>query len=123
MWTNHGLEGRGSGVSFHGERGTLVVDRSGWKVYDSDERLTSDTSEQAKAHVRNFIECVRSRQTPAADIQVGHVSTTLCHLGNIAWRVGHEVQFDEVAQNFGSDAAANAMLTKSYRQPWALPLV
>ncbi len=122
-WTNHGLEGRGSGVSFHGERGTLVVDRSGWKVYDSDERLTSDTSEQAKAHVRNFIECVRSRQTPAADIQVGHVSTTLCHLGNIAWRVGHEVQFDEVAQNFGSDAAANAMLTKSYRQPWALPLV
>lgn len=122
-WTNHGLEGRGSGVSFHGERGTLVVDRSGWKVYDSDERLTSDTSEQAKAHVRNFIECVRSRQTPAADIQVGHVSTTLCHLGNIAWRVGHEVQFDAIAQNFGSDMAANALLTKTYRQPWSLPTV
>jgi len=122
-WTNHGLEGRGSGVSFHGERGTLVVDRSGWKVYDSDERLTSDTSEQSKAHLRNFLECVRSRWTPTADIEIGHVSTTLCHLGNIAWRVGHEVSFDVATQTFGADSAANALLTKSYRAPWSLPVV
>lgn len=123
LWTNHGLEGRGSGVSFHGERGTLVVDRSGWKVYDSDERLTSDTSEQSKAHIRNFLECVRSRQTPTADIEIGHISTTLCHLGNIAWRVGREVSFDTATQSFGNDAAANALLTKTYRAPWTLPVV
>ncbi len=123
LWTNHGLEGRGSGVSFHGERGTLVVDRSGWKVYDSDERLTSDTSEQQKAHIRNFLDCVRSRQTPAADIEIGHISTTLCHLGNIAWRVGREVCFDAATHSFGSDLTANALLTKDYRAPWLLPVV
>lgn len=123
LWTNHGLEGRGSGVSFHGERGTLVVDRSGWKVYDSDERLTSDTSEQSKAHLRNFLDCIRTRQTPAADIEIGHISTALCHLGNIAWRVGQEVRFDVASQSFVDNPAADALLTKEYRAPWTLPAV
>ncbi len=123
QWSNHGLEGRGSGVSFHGEHGTLVVDRSGWKVYDSKERLTSDTSEQVKSHLRNFIDCVKTRQRPNADIEIGHVSTTLCHLGNIAWRLGREVRFDAQTQTFGEDAPANAFLSKTYRDPWTLPVV
>ena len=123
QWSNHGLEGRGSGVSFHGEHGTLVVDRSGWKVYDSKERLTSDTSEQVKSHLRNFIDCVKTRQRPNADIEIGHVSTTLCHLGNIAWRLGREVRFDSQTQSFGDDSQANAFLSKTYRDPWGLPTV
>lgn len=123
LWSNHGLEGRGSGVSFHGEKGTLVVDRSGWKVYDSKERLTSDTSDQLNAHLRNFVNCIRTRQRPNADIQIGHISTTLSHLGNIAWKLGREVQFDTASQTFGSDEDANRLLTKTYRDPWQLPEV
>lgn len=123
LWTNHGLEGRGSGVSFHGEHGTLVIDRSGWKVYDSKERLNADASELLGSHLRNFIDCVRTRQRPNADIEVGHISTTLCHIGNAAWRLGRELSFDSESQSFGDDTDANALLTKSYRDPWQLPVV
>ena len=123
LWSNHGLEGRGSGVSFHGEQGTLVVDRSGWKVYDSKERLTSDTSDQINAHLRNFIDCIRTRHRPNADIEIGYLSTTLCHLGNIAWKLNREVQFDSESQTFGDDVIANQLLTKTYRDPWQLPVV
>jgi predicted dehydrogenase len=121
LWSNHGNEGRGSGVSFHGEKGTLVVDRSGWKVYDSKEPLTSDTSDQLGAHLENFIDCIRTRQRPNADIEIGHTSTTMCHLGNIAFRVGHEIRFDQQAQQFVDDPDADALLSKSYRDPWTLP--
>jgi hypothetical protein len=123
LWSNHGVEGRGSGVAFHGEKGTLVVDRSGWKVYDSKERLTSDASELANSHLRNFIDSTRTRQRPNADIEIGNTSTTLCHLGNIAWRLGREVRFDEQSQSFVQDEDANALLTKNYRGEWALPTV
>jgi predicted dehydrogenase len=121
LWSNHGNEGRGSGVSFHGEKGTLVVDRSGWKVYDSKERLTSDTSDQLGAHLENFVDCIRTRQRPNADIEIGHTSTTMCHLGNIAFRVGHEIRFDHATQTCINAPQANALLTKSYREPWSLP--
>jgi predicted dehydrogenase len=123
LWSDHGLEGRSSGVAFHGERGTLVVDRSGWKVYDSKERLTSDASELLGSHVRNFIDCVRTRQKPNADIEIGHASTTLCHLGNIAWQLGREVRFDGRSETFPGDVEADAMLTRAYRDPWTLPAV
>ncbi len=123
LWTNHGLEGRGSGVSFHGEKGTLVIDRSGWKVYDCKERLNADASELLGSHLRNFIDCVRTRQRPNADIEIGHTSTNLCHLGNAAWQLGRELSFDGESLSFGDDAEANALLTKTYRPQWQLPEV
>jgi predicted dehydrogenase len=123
LWTNHGLEGRGSGVSFHGEKGTLVIDRSGWKVYDCKERLNADASELLGSHLRNFIDCVRTRQRPNADIEIGHTSTTLCHLGNAAWQLGRELSFDGESLSFGDDDEANALLTKTYRPQWQLPEV
>ncbi|HEY0982449.1 hypothetical protein [Schlesneria sp.] len=46
-------------------------------------------------------------------MQIGHAAATLCHLGNIAYRVGHEVKFDPQLLNFGSDNDANALLVNS----------
>lgn len=123
LWSNHGNEGRGSGVAFHGDKGTLVVDRSGWKVYDSKEQLTSDTSDQLGAHLQNFVDCIRTRKRPNADIEIGHLSTTMCHLGNIAFRVGHEVRFDQQTQAFVDAPDADALLSKAYRDPWSLPSI
>lgn len=123
LWSNHGNEGRGSGVAFYGDKGTLVVDRSGWKVYDSKERLTSDTSDQLGAHLQNFVDCIRTRKRPNADIEIGHTSTTMCHLGNIAFRVGHEVKFDQTTQQFVDSPDADALLAKTYRDPWTLPSI
>jgi predicted dehydrogenase len=123
LWSNHTIEGRSTGVAFYGEHGTLVVDRGGWKVYDLPETLTSDSSEQPRTHLRDFIDCVKSRRPPIAGIETGHVSTTLCHLGNIAYRLGREVHFDPQAVSFATDAAANALLGREYRRPWELPPV
>ena len=94
LWSSHGIEGRSSGVAFHGERGTLVVDRGGWKVYDHSENVTADASDLQGTHLRNFVDCVRSRQSPAANLQIGIAASTLCHLGNIAYRRGREIRLD-----------------------------
>jgi predicted dehydrogenase len=120
-WSNHGVEGRSAAVAFYGDNGTLIVDRGGWKVYGRRDTLTADASELLTAHLRNFIDCVKSRKTPAAEIEVGHLSSTLCHLGNIAWRLRREVQFDPAGMNFGWDGEANRLLSSEAREPWALP--
>ena len=112
LGSSHGMEGRSSGVSFHGERGTLVVDRGGWKVYDHSENVTADASDLQSAHLRNFVDCIKSRQTPAADLYIGHAASTYCHLGNIAYRLGREVKFDPRRLQCVDDPAANHLLTK-----------
>jgi len=121
LWSTHGVEGRSAAAAFYGDAGTLVVDRGGWKVYDLNETIASDTSEQSIAHLRNFIDCVKTRSRPAADIETGHISSALCHLGNIAYRVGREVSFNPATGTFGSDHEADALLSRAYRSPWTLP--
>jgi predicted dehydrogenase len=92
LWSSHGVEGRSSGVAFHGDNGTLVVDRGGWKVYDHGEVVTADASDLLSAHVTNFVDCVRGRQAPAADLSIGLASGALCHWGNSAYRAGQELR-------------------------------
>jgi len=123
LWSTHGVEGRSAAAAFYGELGTLVVDRGGWKVYDLAETIASDASEQPIAHLRNFVDCIKSRSRPAADIETGHVSSALCHLGNIAYRVGREVAFVPETATFTSDREANLLLSRAYRSPWELPSV
>jgi predicted dehydrogenase len=123
LWSTHGVEGRSAAAAFYGEAGTLVVDRGGWKVYDLAETIASDSSEQPIAHLRNFIDCIKSRSRPAADIETGHISSALCHLGNIAYRVGREVTFYPEVATFGTDREASLLLSREYRSPWDLPSV
>ena len=121
LWNSRGLENRNSAVAFYGELGTLVIDRSGWKVYDCEPTLSSPTSEQTQPHLRDFLDCVKSRRQPVANLQTALTSTNLCHLGNIAYRVGREVNFDVNQENFGNDVQANALLACEYRPGWELP--
>lgn len=111
QWSRRGIEGRSAGVAFYGDRGTLVVDRSGWKVYDRKDAPRSDASDCLVPHLRNFVDCIRTRERPVADAGVGHVSTTLCHLGNVAHRVGREIAFDPATGTCPFDDDAQALLT------------
>ena len=104
QWTSHGIEGRSAAVAFYGDRGTLIVDRGGWKIYGRRDNLTSDATELQPAHLRDFVDAVKTRSTPTADIEIGHVSSTLCHLGNIAYRLNREIVFDPGKVDFGSDS-------------------
>jgi hypothetical protein len=86
--------------------------------------LTADEKPDAgQAHFENFIGCVRSRQSQnlKAAIEEGHLSTSLCHLGNISYRVSRSVTFDGTAERFVGDEEADKLLSRTYRAPFLLP--
>ena len=86
------------------------------------EPVTDEGYEQVRdqfvPHVRNFLDCVKTRTQPIADLESGHRTVTTCHLLNIALRVGRVVTWDAARQEIGGDAEAAALLTKRYRAPW-----
>lgn len=75
---------------------------------------------KSKDHVRNFLDCVKTREQPTCPAEVGHRSATVCHLGNIAMRLGRTVKWDPETETFGSDDEANAMIGRPLRDPWVL---
>ncbi len=117
------LEGTVAGTAFYGTEAGLLVDGHGWKVYAKKGQPGPSETASGGSHMGNFLECVKSRARPNADIELGRLSTTICHLGNICTRLQRDVHFDPVAGNFGADQAANALLTKQYRAPYTLPEV
>jgi hypothetical protein len=70
--------------------------------------------------VRNFLDCVKSRQTPASDIEIGHRSTSASLLGNIALKVKQRIEWDGKKEQISGNAEASKLLTKQYRSPWKL---
>jgi predicted dehydrogenase len=117
------LEGTAAGTAFYGAEGVLLVDGSGWKVHTKKGEPVLSEKPAGGSHTKNFLDCMRSRQRPNADIELGRLSTTICHLGNICARLQRDVRFDPKAENFGPDQAANALLSKEYRSPYTLPRV
>ena len=122
-WSQHGNEGRSAAVAFFGDQGTLIVDRSGWKVYGCRESHFAGASELRQAHLVDFLDAVRTRRFPACDIRTGHISSALCHLGNAAYRLGREIVVDPETETFSGDSETGLSLDRQYRQPWALPVV
>jgi len=76
------------------------------------------SDEQFDLHVRNFLDCVKSRERPIADVEGGHQATTACHLANISLRLGRSVRWDPEKEEIAGDREATAMLTRPYRKPW-----
>jgi predicted dehydrogenase len=120
IWSKTGVEGQGSGITLYGEKGTLVFDKKGWHVQDGVE-ASDKASDIEKPHLRNFLDSVRAHKRPNADIEEGHKSTRLCHLGNIAYRVGRRLTFDASTETLHGDAAANQLLGRTYREPFVVP--
>jgi predicted dehydrogenase len=130
-WTARELN-RGSrsyDIEFHGTKGTLSISRSGFKVTpegeDSDGGPLPHLAQEKggdldRPHIANFVECVKSRARPNADVEEGHRSATMCHLGNIATRLRRSLRWDAEKELCIGDAEANRWLTKPYRKPWSL---
>ncbi|MBZ5497417.1 MAG: Gfo/Idh/MocA family oxidoreductase [Acidobacteriia bacterium] len=126
---------REHGCEFHGENGILVVDRGGWEVYAETDRFKQPervfrmmpTPRQLVGgdfhleHVKNFVECLKTRKIPTADVEIGHKSITAPHLGNIAVRLRRYVKWDPATENISGDAEAQALVSRQYRKPWVLP--
>ncbi len=73
-----------------------------------------------QAHVRNFLDCVRSRNRPNADVEEGHLSAVMCHLGNVSTRLGRSLRWDTAKEEIAGDREANGWLSRPYRAPWSL---
>jgi hypothetical protein len=82
--------------------------------------MWENVEEPTKAHTTNFVECVRSRKTPNADIEIGHRGTSVALLGNIAMRTGKKLHWDAKKEEFTGASDASAMLTRNLRKPWDL---
>ena len=125
VWNGYPLHGEAEGAAVHGDQGYVVIGNRRWRAFDNrgQEVKAEPGTDNSVGHARNFIDCMRNREKPNADLEtVGHPSSLLCHLGNAAWRVGHTIQFDPDSYSFGADSAANAYLTRPvYRKPWLLP--
>jgi predicted dehydrogenase len=73
-------------------------------------------------HQQNFIDCIRSREIPNADIEQGHRSTLMCQLANISYRLGgQKLVFDSASERCVNNDPANAMLKREYRSPFVIP--
>ena len=121
IWAKTGVRNQGFGVELVGEKGTLVVDGAGWHVEQGTEKAVKSTPFEAE-HQRNFLDCIRSGKRPNADIEIGHHSTRLCHLGNIAHRLGRTLKFDATAQTITGDAEATKLLGRTYRKGFEVPV-
>ena len=125
---------RDHGVAFHGNNGVLVVDRGGWEVLPETEtkkrrkvyrmagepRRGGGGEDMHFNHVKNFLECVESRQRPRSDVEIGHNSMIACHLANIAFRVGRRINWDVENEKVLGDPDAQKLVSKPYRGPWKL---
>ena len=69
-------------------------------------------------HHQNWLDCIRSRRRPICDVEIGHRSATVCHIGNIAYWLKRPLKWDPVAEHFINDEEANRLLARPMRGPW-----
>jgi predicted dehydrogenase len=142
------------GLTFHGTRGSLGIDRRGFRVTadaglppvnsipgvkdghpaggpraepltgreaprtQAVEDATGNSAEQYLGHMREFLDCVKSRHVPTSDLASAQRTAVACHLGNLAMRLGRSLRWDGATQSVSGDAEANARLVRPYRAPW-----
>ena len=117
----------GPSVVFEGEKGSIAVSRGNKISSNPPEILKQALGKDevhlyvSKNHHENWLDCIKTRKPPVCDVAIGHRSATVCHLGNIAIRVGREIAWDPTAQTIVGDPEAAKMLSRPYRAPWHLP--
>ena len=140
-YSMRGQNDRPHGEAFYGTNGALLCDRIGFEIHPEPKAYASQDLYQARGsapqgfrmegkqvqskdatdlHVKNFIECVRSRQKPNADVEIGHRSTTVPHLGNIGYKIKRKLFWDAAKEDFKDAPDASKLLGRVARKPWDL---
>ncbi len=116
------------GGKFFCERGQLNLDRNRFNIMPEGLKRellrgvdVAETPEEN--HMKNFLDCVRSRHRPHADVEIGQRSVTVAHVGNIARWVGGRLEWDPVAERFTGNDRANSHLDRERRKGYELPEV
>ncbi len=122
------LDGHGYGICFHGTLGTMFLDRAGFEVtpeksggVNKCEPVSVKSSNNHNFdHARNFLDCIKSRKLPICDVEIGHRSSSVAQLGNIAYRTKSHLAWDGQAERFKKNKQADKLLAARYRKPWKL---
>jgi hypothetical protein len=115
--------GQQHGVRFEGAEGWIFVTRGRIEA-SNPELLNTPLPSDAKRlsvsnnHMQNFFDCVRSREQPICDVEMGHRSASVCHLGVIALRLGRPLRWNPSSEEFVDDRDANQWLAREMREPW-----
>ena len=113
-----------NGIALYGTEATVYCERIGWEIFPEQgrpiKRMWENVEEPTRLHAAHFVECLRSRKMPNADIEIGHRSTSVALLGNIAMRTGKKLRWDARKEDFTGAADASALLTRTLRKPWDL---
>ncbi len=135
-----GGENRPNGMAFYGSSGTLIADRLGYEIIPETERHAAaeryfepvqarpvelkrrhrTSADATAAHARHFIRCLRAGEPPRCDALVGHRSTLVAHLGNIAYRTGRKLRWDAARETLLNAPEASRLLGREARKPWDL---
>lgn len=117
----------GTRIEIYGTKQYMWLGRmgDGWEICDGDGKTIAHARGQFAAtntrHAANFVDCIRSRKRPNADIEDGHYSTLMAHYGNIAFRVGRRLAIDPATEGFVGDDEAGRYVRRDYRAPWVVP--
>ncbi len=114
------------GIGFEGSDGKLFVHIHGGKLDADPKSLLNIKPEQldftigrSPGHHRNFLDCVRTRQLPIANHEVGHRTATICHANNLALMLGRPLQWNPEAEQFVQDDEANQFIMPQMREPYS----
>ncbi len=115
----------GQGLRFEGSDGWVFVNRQILEAEPASllqERIDPDEVHlyESQDHKQNFLDCIRMRKKPVADVEIGHRSATICNLGNIAMLRNGTLKWDPEREEFNDDHAANRMRSRPMRSPWTL---
>ena len=122
-----GINSRPWGVSWSGSEGTVILNSDGWELVIEKKRAALDpqknkgSGDPRATHVRNFLDCIKSRNKPVMDAELAHHLTTIAHLGNVAYRSGRKITWDPVKEQVVGDPQADQYVGVKYREPWKLP--
>ena len=120
------------GIAFIGDHATIVTDRNKMTLYPEYDNSTkkfkaeeyqfTEGKDSHREHVRNFLDCIKSRQATVCPPEIGRAAALHVHMANIAARVGEPVlNWDDAKNKFTNSDAANRLITPVYRKPWTLP--
>ncbi|RJP19252.1 MAG: gfo/Idh/MocA family oxidoreductase [Candidatus Omnitrophota bacterium] len=119
------MQNKNSGVTFYGEKGEIYVNRGKISSNPEDilkEPLTSNDIRLYKSedHIQNWVDCMKSRELPITDVEIGHRSITMCHIANICGHLKRKLEWDAENEMFVNDPEANGLLDRPQRAPYAI---
>jgi myo-inositol 2-dehydrogenase/D-chiro-inositol 1-dehydrogenase len=114
-----------AGVRFQGDKGWIFVQRGEIQASDQEilrQKIRDDEVNlyHSTNHMKDFLECMRSRKDPVAPVEVGHRSNTICVMTHIAMKLGRKLRWDPEAERFIDDEEANRWLDYPHRKPWTM---